>query len=111
MRLKRGVESHDISWQVWYGIGVADAVSRQEGCGEVIVTSLRDGSHLHTSRHYTGEAFDMRTRHMPPEAAKAVYHRLRATLDPQGFDTVLESDHIHCEWDPKLGETLGEEVL
>ena len=110
MRLKKGVKSEDVAWQVWYAIGVADATSRTEGCGEVTVTSLRDGSHSPNSRHYKGEAFDMRTRHMPEEAAKAVYHRLRAVLDPQGFDTVLESDHIHCEWDPKAGETLGAEI-
>jgi len=74
---------------------------------DFIVTSL-DDSHEDKPRslHNAGLAFDCRIHHLSPEQAQRITEILRLNLDPLGFDTVLEGDHIHCEYDPKPGERL-----
>ena len=64
------------------------------------LTSVCDGAHSRGSLHYKGLAFDMRTRNMTPAEKRAVHVELRNALGDE-YDVVLESDHIHVEWDPK----------
>lgn len=63
------------------------------------ITSGRDGVHSKNSKHYTGDAIDIRTRDMSD--VKKVYAMLKENVDDKLFDVVLESDHIHIEYDPK----------
>lgn len=76
-----------------------------------VITSGLDGEHGQGSLHYEGLAVDVRRldRHeMPdggvifpdPELAQAQAARIRARL-PAEFDVVLESTHVHIEYDPK----------
>lgn len=83
----------------------------------VILTSIDDGRHSKASLHYVGRAMDVRftgdrpggidmdasrqPAHPTLEAeAQAWAKRLRQQLGP-AYDVVVESDHIHLEWDPK----------
>lgn len=111
MKFKRGVDATDVRHYVWFALGMAEAISRNAGVGEITVTSLRDGKHSPKSLHYKGLAADIRTRHMSLEERKDVFTQLRTWLDPLGFDTVLESDHIHTEYDPKPGEVFDKQVV
>jgi hypothetical protein len=62
-----------------------------------------NGVHSAASLHYTGNAFDCRTKHLPRgtsinDLAKVI----REALGPD-FDVVVEPTHIHIEFQPKKG--------
>lgn len=67
---------------------------------DFIVTSVTDGVHGERSFHYSGLAFDARTRDLSAGEAEAITERLRDALSAC-YDVVLESDHLHVEYDPK----------
>jgi len=60
---------------------------------DLYITSIREGTHSMASFHYIGLAWDHRQNGVPVKDIKA-------ELGPD-FDVVKESDHIHCELDPK----------
>jgi hypothetical protein len=68
---------------------------------EFVITSGNDGKHLPNSKHYSGEAFDLRTRHLTEAQTLECRDYLRSKLDNQ-FDIIIESDHIHIEYDENL---------
>ena len=65
---------------------------------EVTVTSGRDGIHMKNSRHYTGDAIDIRSTDMklPEYTTRKIGEELG-----NNFDVLFENDHIHIEYDPK----------
>lgn len=73
---------------------------------QFVVTSVADSTHKGGSLHYQGNAFDLRVR--DPMGLWAASNdqianfvsQLRASLN-DGFDVVIESDHVHVEWQPK----------
>jgi hypothetical protein len=64
------------------------------------VTSGEDGQHMSGSRHYTGDAIDIRRRNLSKPQLDAVLAGLKERLGP-GYDIVLERTHIHVEYDPR----------
>ena len=110
MRLKRGVTQEGTRPEIWYALGVAEAVYKQHG-HTLTVTSLTD-SHAHRpkSLHNKGLAADLRIRAMPSSTVGVIVRDLHRVLDVQGFDVVGEPDHIHVEFDPKEGQQWLEEV-
>lgn len=74
-----------------------------------VVTSTVEGEHMEGSKHYGGNAFDIRTRQLAPANQKKMVKDLKAALGPD-FDVELESDHIHVEFDPKKKVSGGEGV-
>ena len=92
---------------VWYKQGVIGDLQpiARKGLGKVadlyaeveedlFVTALRDGNHKAGSLHYDGLAFDIR-RH---------YKQLKTSIKVKlgsNWDVIYESNHIHCEYDPK----------
>jgi hypothetical protein len=75
----------------------------------VVVTSAADSDHGPRSLHPEGRAFDLRFEGIrpgaiagnAPHALAALWcTRLRAWLGRE-YDVVLESDHIHIEYDPR----------
>jgi len=104
---KPEVVHEGIDFHVWYAIGVVNALMQEFFQKSLVVTSMKDGRHKVGSKHYDGLAFDMRTTHgnlLAPHEIAYLYHELRKRLDLLGFDTVIENDHLHIEWDPKYGE-------
>ena len=67
-----------------------------------VITSANDGKHSTASLHYSGNAFDLRIWAFKenPAALRAFASRCAAALG-RDFDVVLESDHLHVEYDPK----------
>ena len=69
---------------------------------EVVITSINDGKHAPTSRHYTDEAVDIRMKNFPTDAArKRFISDLRHWLGPE-FYILRESkgtpnDHLHVQ--------------
>jgi hypothetical protein len=101
VKLKHGVIFDGVTGPIWYALGIADLVCEMYAGFELVVTSLKDGKHSDASLHYSGNAFDLRTRTMTEEQLGLVYNSLKLRLKPRGFDVVLEKTHIHVEYDPK----------
>lgn len=66
-----------------------------------VVTSGSDGKHMVGSYHYTRplRAIDLRTYYFNSFERFAVLDELQRIAGPD-FDVILESDHIHLEYDP-----------
>lgn len=67
------------------------------GMQTLVITSACDGDHMPGSKHYNGDALDLRSRTLTD--AFAVRDMLQDELGDD-YDVILESDHIHVEWDP-----------
>jgi hypothetical protein len=100
--IKTGVDLRGLAPQMAVAFCIAQAIFERHG-KECVITSGSDGKHGPNSYHYKGRALDLRTRHLRPEQVHPIYMELRTALGPQ-FDTVLEADHIHVEFDPKEPE-------
>lgn len=60
------------------------------------ITSGSDGSHAATSRHYRGEAVDIRTRGWTPEQREHMRSHIEATFGTK-FRCIDEVDHLHLQ--------------
>jgi hypothetical protein len=85
---------------------VAERVYEKAGY-DCTITSCVDGQHMAGSLHYKGAAIDLRTK----QVAHAI--ELKQIVDPikeclgADFDVVVETDHLHIEFDPKQSVTNG----
>lgn len=61
------------------------------------ITSAKDGKHMSNSKHYSGNAIDIRTRDMKEinDTAREIKFELG-----EDYDVIVEKDHIHIEYDP-----------
>lgn len=101
MELKPGVKLANLSPQIVLALTVADQLYRERGIS-LVVTSVSDSKHGAGSLHYSGQAADLRTRTVPVKQRQALRDAIARMLGAE-FDVVLESDHIHIEYDPKFG--------
>lgn len=84
--------------EILFAIMVVDYVYQSYG-EELVITSVVDGHHSSSSLHYAGSAFDARTSYFTPGIRKSVADDVRSRLGFD-FDVVLESDHMHVEFQP-----------
>lgn len=89
------------------------ALARVSDRFEVVITAGSDGAHLPTSRHYTFEALDLRTKHLGEAQRAAFLAALEADLGP-AFTVLLEgagtpNEHAHVQ--PVKGSVYGVERL
>ena len=100
MRIKPGVQIDGMRTEALLGACVVDGVLRLRG-SECIITSVKDGKHMVGSLHDKGRAFDCRTSQFrSPNLLPQIAQECREALGPE-FDVVLETDHLHVEWDPE----------
>ena len=101
--LKHGVES---SFQpaTWIALSLVNDVLSVSIGVPLVITSGSEVTSTHgpENLHYSGRAFDIRTRFIRPYQRRNVCARLKQRLAPYGFDVVDEGDHIHIEYDPKI---------
>lgn len=64
---------------------------------ELVITSTYEGTHGEGSLHYCNDAIDVR---VPDRHGITAKRDLKVKLG-KDYDVVLESDHIHIEYDPK----------
>ena len=64
------------------------------------VTSLMDGKHMEGSKHYDGEAVDLRTFFFS-NAEKRIFKKKVQVGLGDDYDVILHSTHLHVEYDPK----------
>lgn len=103
VRFKEGVRGYCKTGCVrpvtWVVIEFAEVIFRNIG-KECVVTSLCDGKHSRHSKHYEGNAVDFRTRHLTDDEKLSVVARFKQLLSKE-YDIILESTHLHIEYDPK----------
>lgn len=88
-----------ISNQLLLAIFIADAIYLENGF-DCVLTSVNDSTHSKTSLHYSGNAVDLRTREIPVSIIGKIVEQLQDALK-WNYDVVLESNHIHIEYQPK----------
>lgn len=77
-----------------------------DDCGySCVITAGSDGVHSAKSLHYHGRALDFRTRHVPEHERQGIADLISLALGAE-YDVILESTHIHVEWDPIFSAPL-----
>jgi len=99
MILKPGVKTLGIRPEILLALFIANGVYEDNG-QELVVTSITDGKHSRTSRHYIGVVADLRTRYFKPTVKKKVARELRKKLG-KDYKVLLERTHIHLSWKPQ----------
>lgn len=101
---KPGVRFAIITPALVHMLGVVERLSRElfglpaEG---LVITAGSDGTHMEGSKHYTGEAIDVRSKSLTWSAKAALIDGLRRELGPQ-FTVLLEDEdgaqeHVHLQ--------------
>ena len=98
MEINPGVSIAGIRPELVLAFAIADKIFIQFG-HDLIVTSVLDGQHMRGSLHYVGAAGDLRR---PSSDIGPIVDLLRGALG-DNYDVVLESHHIHIEFQPKVG--------
>lgn len=99
MMFKPGVVMWDMHPAIESVASTIDLVSKRVAGRPAIVTSARDGEHSANSLHYKGKAIDLRTKDLQRGVASLYAAELQRILGSD-YDVVLESTHIHVEYDP-----------
>ncbi len=82
-------------------INIANAMGLEK---DMVITSANDGRHMTGSKHYTGEALDIRTKTLTMDERVGFIDHLKRKLG-SNYDVVLEdlgraNEHLHVERDP-----------
>lgn len=99
VRLKESVEL-DITDEILKAIQTASLVWEEYGVRELVITSGSDGVHSPNSKHYEGNAVDIRKWNIPESKRDCVVITLRLLLGDE-YQVILEDTHIHVEYDPE----------
>lgn len=84
------------SWWIWQKYGL-----------DPVITSCNDGNHMKGSLHYNNMAWDLRIWGLPDVKAAALELDGLLNIRHHDYDVVVESDHLHVEFDPK---TVDEDI-
>ena len=99
MQLKTGVKLVGIKPELVLGLYIADSVYRKYQT-ELVITSVVDGVHKRKSLHYSGYAADLRIWGFSADLLREVAIEIQKALG-EDYDVVVESNHIHLEYEPK----------
>ena len=105
MKCKKGVTLFGIKPEMLVALFIIDEVYADLVGQGVTVTAVTDGIHTGLP-HYLGFAVDCRTRdddsiiQWPDELKEQIAQEIRDRLTDE-FDVVVESTHIHTEYDPR----------
>ncbi len=105
MKLKAGVSLRNIQPEAVVGMMIVNNCYERSG-SELVITSCNDSRHRSGSLHYSGRAFDCRTKWvMARESIGPLFDSIVDSLGSE-FDVVLEdfegeNEHIHVEYDPR----------
>ena len=100
-KFKPGVVFWNMHPKIIWALEEIDKIHKEMAASELCtVTAARDSDHMKGSLHYEGRAVDIRTRTIYGGDKQYFKDKVKAALG-EGFDVVLESDHLHVEWDPK----------
>lgn len=102
--IKQGVRVGGLRPEMALAYAIAQAVYIHEGLSHrCVITGALEGRHRVGSLHYVGLALDLR---LPDQTNSALNGKIAATLAEnlgEDFDVILESDHLHLEFQPEKG--------
>lgn len=98
--IKEGVILLGVSPEVVWAWSALQWVFRRYGY-DAVVTACVDGKHMRASLHYSGHAMDIRSRDIPPLTQQKILTEGKVAIG-ENFDFILEGDHFHLEFQPKL---------
>lgn len=107
LNFKQKVNPSNVAGEIVLAIMVAQSVYASHGF-DCVITRLYDyvkdqvKRSLH-NRDGICRAVDLRINHLPVGFAANISTEIALRLC-NGYDVVLEKDHIHIEWDPKPGD-------
>ena len=99
--LEKNVSLSDLKPQTLVAVMSAWAIFISLGANEFVLTSVNDGIHSRKSLHRFGYAVDIRIWVLT-EAKRVMAAKKIADALGKHFDVVLEPDHLHIEYDPKV---------
>lgn len=67
---------------------------------DITITSGTDGKHMEGSKHYTGDALDVRIFSFPSARDKNLFFERVALRLGKDYEVIMEGDHCHIEYDP-----------
>ncbi len=102
MLLKLGCDLSGMDEHITKIYRLLDDACAQKAGRECVLTCGRDGVHMVGSLHYVGRAVDLRTIDLAKAKELSLFKELKNRLG-KDYDVVLESNHIHVEYDPKGG--------
>ena len=103
--IKPGVDVRGIGQEILLGAVILSGVFWRHGI-PLLITSCRDSKHKDGSLHYIGDAVDIRLPSRFNNTDNIDLKLLgegRDALSEQ-YDLVLEADHLHLEFDPKVDD-------
>jgi hypothetical protein len=101
IKTKAGVKPHCLGMMA----AVANVAQMLTTPLDVVITAGTDGAHMAGSKHYIGEALDIRSKGFPNRATKKMFiEQVLGRLGP-GYQMFVESEgteneHFHLEYDP-----------
>jgi uncharacterized protein YcbK (DUF882 family) len=98
MRIKNGVRFADPLLAMAVAVHVVRDVCARFNVTCTVTSGVE--KHEFPSKHVLGAALDFRIRDFVPADVNKFAAEVRNDLG-DGFDVVLESDHLHVEYDPK----------
>lgn len=101
--LKRGVKVGGIQPEILLAVIIGNSLFDSLHIPFIVTSGLDSSVHMTTSLHYKGQAIDIRLPSFynpTPNLDSNLTDSLRNALG-EGYDVVLEKDHIHIEYDPK----------
>lgn len=109
LKLKPGVRVGGATNEICIAVSVA-AIAYQQYGADCVITSMCDGKHSVGSRHYEGDAFDVRVHNIRESDRDDMVKTLASALGAD-YDVLRESigtgnEHIHIEYNPKKGINL-----
>jgi hypothetical protein len=104
MRLKAGAKIKGLQPEILLGLMIVYEVMEKYQA-EMIVTEVTGGTHMTKSKHYVGQAVDLRSKHLSTEQKRRILEEGKTALGSD-FDFILEGEgeeqeHFHAEFDPK----------
>lgn len=111
MQLKHGIKVGGVQPEILLGLAVVESVFR-DFKKECIVTEITGGQHMVGSFHYSGQAIDFRSKHIPDMLIKqSLLQECQEALGAN-FTFILEKvgdpqEHYHLQISRKLAIELG----
>ena len=96
MRIKEGVKLDGISTDITKIFHIVEFHLNRHA-QEMWITSALDGEHMPGSKHYSGEAIDVRIWDLVNK--EDCVTKIQESIGDD-YDVVLEASHIHIEYDP-----------
>lgn len=99
MKIKPGASIKGLRPEMVLACSIIDSLFI-EAAIEFVITEGTGGKHGPGSLHYVGLAIDVRSRDIPGQVLPTLLADMKENLGAE-FDVVMETDHIHVEFQPK----------